>query len=109
MGWAFFCPLRWAEQRLGRPPTPPRGLWTSLCLERCLCSLFLRCHQPCLLGLLPRFGLFQLQNLGESRGPMSFLRLPAASTSPHPWGPGRGWGAGSILGPLLTRVQAPAS
>lgn len=36
MGWAFFCPLRWAEQRLGRPPTPPRGLWTSLCLERCL-------------------------------------------------------------------------
>ena len=74
MGWAVFCPLRWAEQRLGRPPTPPRGLWTSLCLERCLCPLFLCCHQPCLLGLLPCFGLFQLQNLGESRGPMSFLR-----------------------------------
>lgn len=25
MGWAFFCPLRWAEQRLGRPPHTTQG------------------------------------------------------------------------------------
>lgn len=74
MRWAFFCPLRWAEQRLGRPPTPPRGLWTSLYLDCCLCSPCLQCHQLCLLGTPPCFGLFRLQSLGESRGPMSFLK-----------------------------------
>lgn len=35
MSRTSFCPLGWAEQRLGRPLVPPRGLWTSLCVEQC--------------------------------------------------------------------------
>lgn len=114
MRWAFFCPLRWAEQRLGRPPTPPRGLWTSLYLDCCLWSPFLQCHQLCLLGTPPCFGLFWLQSLGESRGPMSFLKASCCLYIPHPWGPGRGWGGqhpGATLhpgpGPGILRLECP--
>lgn len=115
MGWAFFCPLRWAEQRLGRPPHTTQGS-ADKSVPRMVSLLPFPALSPALPpGPSPLLWSFQLQNLGESRGPMCFLRASCCLYISPPLGSWERLGGGQHPGatphpgpgPGILRLECP--